>query len=447
MATIIGPGTVLTQDDQWRVIRDGSVLIDGDRVVEVGGFGEMLMSHPEAKLYDAGGRTIMPGLINAHAHFYGLFARGISLKDPAPTTFRQVLERLWWRLDRALDHEGVRLSALLGGVAALRAGCTTVFDHHASPNCIDGSLDQVAEAMERLGLRACLCYEVSDRDGPEKAAAGIAENVRFARSLGGPAPDATGQAPDAPAPRPRLAAKFGLHAAFTLADETLAATRRAEADLGLGFHIHCAEGPEDRGAPARLHQAGILGAKTILAHCVHVDDADLALLAETGTTVSHQPHSNMGNAVGWSRLQEMAGKGVPTALGTDGYTFDMLETMRTAAVLHAHETGRPGAGVAEFAKVMLRGNAALASAIFGRKVGTLVPGAAADIILLDYFPPTPIDAGNLPWHLQFGMAAPQVYTVWVDGRLVMEGRCITSVDEIALARRATDVAAATWERF
>lgn len=436
MAMIIGPGTVLTQDDQWRVIRDGAVLIEGDRVVEVGGFGEVLMGHPEAALYDAGGRTIMPGLINAHAHFYGLFARGISLKDPAPTTFRQVLERLWWRLDRALDHEGVRLSALLGGIAALRAGCTTVIDHHASPICIDGSLDQVAEAMDRLGLRACLCYEVSDRDGSEKAAAGIAENVRFARSLGG-----LGGA------RPRLAAKFGLHAAFTLTDETLAEARRAEAGLGLGFHIHCAEGPEDRGAPARLHQAGILGSSTILAHCVHVDDADLALLAETGTTVSHQPHSNMGNAVGWSRLQQMAKTGVPTALGTDGYTFDMLESMRTAAVLHAHETGRPGAGVAEFAKVMLRGNAALASAIFGRKVGALEPGAAADIILLDYFPPTPIDAGNLPWHLQFGMSAPQVHTVWVDGHLAMEARQIRSVDEIALARRATDVAAATWERF
>ncbi|MDF2631102.1 MAG: putative chlorohydrolase/aminohydrolase [Symbiobacteriaceae bacterium] len=443
MAWIIGPGTVLTQDDQWRVIRDGAVLIDGDQILAVGSFGDLLMSHPEAKLYDAGGRTIMPGLINAHAHFYGLFARGISLKDPAPATFRQVLERLWWRLDRALDHEGVRISALLGGIAALRAGCTTVIDHHASPNCIDGSLDQVAQATERLGLRACLCYEVSDRDGPEKAAAGIAENVRFARSLGA---RAGGAGPGA-GPVPRLAAKFGLHAAFTLLDSTLAAARRAEADLGLGFHIHCAEGPEDRGAPARLHQAGILGPATLVAHSVHIDEADMALLAETGTTVSHQPHSNMGNAVGWSRVADMAARGVRTALGTDGYTFDMLESMRTAAALHAHETGRPGAGVAEFAKVMLRGNAALASAIFGRRVGALAPGATADIILLDYFPPTPIDAGNLPWHLQFGLSAPQVQTVWVGGRRVLEAREVPAVDEIALARRALDVAAATWERF
>jgi len=436
LATIIGPGTVITQDAAWRVIRDGAVVVEGDAVLDTGGFGEMLMRYPGAAIHDAGGRTIMPGLINAHAHFYGLFARGISLKDPAPITFRQVLERLWWRLDRALDHEGVRLSALLGGIAALRAGCTTVIDHHASPNCIDGSVDQVAEATGRLGLRACLCYEVSDRDGPERAAAGIAENLRFAAAASG---GGRGHG--------RLAAKFGLHASFTLSDATLAAARKAEADLGVGFHIHCAEGPEDRGAAERLRQHGILGPQTIVAHCVHIDDDEMMMLAESGTTVSHQPHSNMGNAVGWSRLLEMERRGVRVALGTDGYTFDMLETMRAAAVLHAHETGLPGTGVGEFGRILLKSNAALASSIFGRRIGSIEPGAVADLLLLDYYPPTPVNAGNLPWHLQFGLAAPQVHTVWVDGRAVLKNREILGADEVALARRANDVAAATWERF
>ncbi|HWI60476.1 MAG TPA: putative aminohydrolase SsnA [Symbiobacteriaceae bacterium] len=430
MALIIGPGTVITQDEQGRVLRDGAVVIEGDAIVDVGGFGDMLMRYPAAAIHLAGGRTIMPGMINAHAHFYGLFARGISLKDPAPITFRQVLERLWWRLDRALDHEGVRISALLGGIAALRAGCTTVVDHHASPNCIDGSLDQVAEATEQLGLRACLCYEVSDRDGAAKAAAGIEENVRFAQHT-----------------TQRTKAKFGLHASFTLSDSTLAAARRSADALGLGFHIHCAEGPEDRGAAERLRQAGILGPQTIVAHCVHVDEDEMLMLAETGTTVSHQPHSNMGNAVGWSRLLEMQQRGVRVALGTDGYTFDMLETMRTAAVLHSHETGLPGTGVGEFGRILLKANAELATGIFGRRVGALVPGAVADLLLLDYYPPTPVDAGNLPWHLQFGLSAPQVHTVWVGGRLAMQDRQIPGVDEAAVARRARDVAAATWRRF
>jgi putative selenium metabolism protein SsnA len=464
MAELIGPATVITQDENGHVLQDAGVVIGGSMILAAGPFADLQRAFPEAAWFDAGGRTLMPGLINAHAHFYGMFARGLSLKDPPPTTFRQVLERLWWRLDKALDLEGVYLSAALGGISAIRAGCTTVIDHHASPNCMDGSLDAVAQAAHDLGLRACLCYEVSDRDGPERAAAGIAENVRFARALGatGGGAGGTGAGGSAGGTRAgssggRLAAKFGLHASFTLEPETLARARRAEANLGTGFHIHCAEGPED-GADAlarygkpvvqRLHDEGILGERSILAHCVHVTEAEVALLAHSGTWVSHQPHSNMGNAVGWARLLAMAENGVSAALGTDGYTWDMFETMRTAAVLHSHETGVPGAGVGEFARILLRSNAALASQIFGRKLGVVEPGAAADLVLLDYHPPTPVTAGNLPWHLQFGMAAPQVHTVWIDGAKVLRDRQLPyAVDEQGLAARARQVAGPTWERF
>jgi putative selenium metabolism protein SsnA len=442
---LIGPGLVITRDRTNQVIPGGGVVLEGSSILEVGEFRELRARHPGALHLDAGGKAIMPGFINAHAHFYGLFARGISLKEPPPQTFRQVLERLWWRLDKALDGRGVYLSAALGAVAALRTGCTTVIDHHASQGAIDGSLDRVAEAVEWVGLRAALCYEVTDRDGPERAQAGIAENVRFARSLG--AGDGGGG---------RLAAKFGLHASFTLEDETLAAARRAEEGLGVGFHIHCAEGPEDgaharvahgRKVVRRLWDQGILGSRSIVAHCVHTDEEEMGLLAESGTTVAHQPHSNMGNAVGWARLLRMRERGVRAALGTDGYTWDMIETMRTAAALHSHQTGAPGAGVAEFADVLFAGNSALASDTFGRQVGLLEPGAAADIILLDYYPPTPLTAGNLPWHVQFGLSGALVDTVLVDGRVVMRGREIPNLDEEALAREARDVALATWQRF
>lgn len=442
MPLLIGPGTVITLDGAGRVIPGGGVVVEGSGIAAVGEYEQLRAHYPGADYLDAAGRAILPGLINAHAHFYGLFARGMALKDAPPQTFRQVLERLWWRLDRALDHRAVYFSAALGGVAALRAGCTTIFDHHASPSAIDGSLDRVAEATQALGLRAALCNEVSDRDGPVRARQGIAENVRFARQVqrGG-----------------RLAAKFGLHASFTLTDETLGLVQLAEAELGAGFHIHCAEGPED-GAHARVHHGkstvqrlldeGVLGPRSIVAHCVHIDDAEMGLLAESGTTVTHQPHSNMGNAVGWARTLRMRERGVKVALGTDGYTWDLLESMRTAAALHAHETGAPGAGVGEFADVLLRGNAALASATFGRPIGRLEPGAAADLILVDYFPPTPLSAGNLPWHLQFGLHAPLVHTVLVDGRVVLRDRQVLGVDEEALAREAREVVApAVWERF
>ncbi len=439
--SLIGPGTVITQDAAGTVLTNGGVLVAGDRIAAVGTFADLREAYPEADVVHAAGGTIMPGLINAHGHFYGLFARGLSLKDPPPETFRQILERVWWRLDKALDERGVYLSAALGGIAALRAGCTTVIDHHASPNVIDGSLDLIAEAVDGLGLRAALCYEVTDRDGPERAAAGIAENVRFARQRH---------------PGGRIAAKFGLHASFTVGPQTMVASRRAEADLGVGFHIHCAEGPEDgvdarerygKKVVRRLLDDGILGPRTILGHCVHIDDEEIGWIAGTGTTVSHQPHSNMGNAVGWSRILKMQAQGVKVALGTDGYNWDMIEAMRTAAALHSHMSRSQGAGVGEFAGVLLHSNAALVSETFGRRVGVLEPGAAADLIVLDYFAPTPVSGGNLPWHIQFGMSAAQVRTVLVDGRIVMRDRQILGLDEEELAREAQAVAVGTWERF
>ncbi len=124
----------------------------------------------------------MPGNICSHTHFYGAFARGLYIPGPAPKDFPEILRRLWWTLDMALDDDGVLSSALVCLVDAIRNGTTTLFDHHASPMHIDGSLDIIAGAVEAAGLRAVLCYEVTDRNGPEGAAAGIAENVRFIKA-------------------------------------------------------------------------------------------------------------------------------------------------------------------------------------------------------------------------------------------------------------------------
>lgn len=441
MQTLIGPGLLLTMDDEWRVLEQAGVLVEGDEVRAVGEFSALRLQYPATRHLDARGMVIMPGLINAHAHFYGMYARGLSLKDPPPQTFRQVLERLWWRLDKALDPKAVYFSAALGAAAALRAGCTTVIDHHASPNAILGSLSEVAQAVEQVGLRACLCYEVTDRDGPDRAAMGIAENLRFAAEVQHSA---------------QFRALFGLHASFTVGPATMRRAVQEARSLGLGFHIHCAEGPEDgahslvhHGRPVakRLLDEGLLGPQTILAHGVHLSEAEMVLLAETGTAVSHQPHSNLGNAVGFARILHMQERGVPVLLGTDGYTWDMFETMKAAAVLHSHSTGVPGAGVGEFAGVLLRNNAALASRLFGRPVGRLAPGAAADLILVEYHPPTPVTPGNLPWHIQFGMQAAQVHTVMAGGQVVLENRRVLGLDEAEVARAARAHHAEVWERF
>lgn len=440
--TLVGPATVVTLAEGG-IVQNAGVAIAADRIDAVGEWSDLVARYPGARRLEAGQGMILPGLINAHAHFYGLFARGLALKDPPPQTFRQVLERLWWRLDKALDHRGVYSSALVAGIAAIRAGCTTVIDHHASPRAIPGSLDQIEAAMDLLGLRACLCYEVSDRDGSEAAERGIRENVRFIERV-------------LSRPNGRIRAKFGLHASFTLSPETLREARQAESAYGTGFHIHCAEGPEDgahsrarfgKRVVERLLDEGILGPRSIVAHCVHVDEHEIGLLAETGTTVTHQPQSNMGNAVGWARFLRMKERGVPVALGTDGYGWDMVESMRTAALLHSHMSGHPGTGVGEFARVLLEDNARLASNIFGLPVGRLEPGAAADLIVLDYYPPTPLTPENLPWHLQFGITAGLVRTVVVAGRAVMVDRRVVGLDEVEVAAEARKVAEATWERF
>lgn len=446
MALLVGPGLVATLGAAG-VVEDGGVLVEGDRIAAVGPFDALRARHPEARLVGAGGGLVLPGLTNAHTHLYGLFARGFAFRGPAPRSFRQILERVWWRLDRALSLEAVHVSALAALAESLRAGVTAVCDHHASPSAIPGSLDAIARAARALGIRACLAYEVTDRGGPEGARAGIEENVRVIRAVAGGRGGGL------------LAARFGLHAAFTLSDETLAACRRAAEDLGAdfpGFHVHVAEGPEDpadsllrsgRRTVHRLAAAGILGRGTFVGHGVHLDEEEIALLAATGAVLTHQPHSNMGNAVGWPRILHMRERGVRVALGTDGFVPDMFETLRVAALLHAHQTGVPSAGAAEFGEVLLRDNPAVLSEVFGVPLGRLEPGAAADVVVTGYRPPTPVTPQNLASHLFYGLSPARIATVIVAGRVVVDGGRLVTVDEEDLAREARQMAAAVWARI
>ena len=221
---LITNATLVTWGVKPQILPDHCLRVEGDRIEALGPSAQLPPAAPGEAVLDARGQLVMPGNICAHTHFYGAFARGLAIPGEAPKDFPDILARLWWKLDKALTPDDVRHSALVCLVDAVKHGTTTLIDHHASPNAIDGSLDIIAEAVEQAGLRACLCYEVTDRDGPERAQAGIAENVRFAQSL-------------AKNPRPALAATFGLHASLTLSDETLEACRAAHAG---GFHVHVA---------------------------------------------------------------------------------------------------------------------------------------------------------------------------------------------------------------
>jgi putative selenium metabolism protein SsnA len=441
---LITNATVATWECPNRLLTNHSIYISGDRIREIGPSSKIDPLHPKTRRLDADGQLVMPGAICAHTHFYSAFARGLAVPDPAPKDFPDILNRLWWPLDRALHEDDVRYCALMCLVDAIRNGTTTLFDHHVSPSAIDGSLDVIAEAVDKSGLRAVLCYEVSDRNGPETTDAGIKENVRFSRRL-------------ASNPQPRLAAMFGLHASLTLSGATLQACRSA-APEGAGFHIHVAEHEADQydslgrtqmRVVDRLNNHGILGPKTIAAHCVHVDAAEIQVLKETGTWVTHQPRSNMNNAVGSAPVESLHRAGVRVCLGNDGFSNAMWDEWKAAYFLHkatSRDPRRMDGG--QLMQMAIRNAAALAGSYFtDAPIGVLVPGAFADLVLVDYQSPTPVTADNLPWHIIFGFQPGMVTTTIVAGKVLMRDRKLLTLNEAEIAAHARELASKAWNRF
>lgn len=440
---LVGNGRLITHDDRQPYFEDGSVLINDGLIAAVGPTAKLRNAHPAVRFFDAQDRVIMPGLINTHTHLYSTLARGMALKDASPGNFQEILERLWWRLDKVLTLEDVYWSAMVGMIDCIRNGVTTVFDHHASPGAVEGSLFRIAGAAIETGLRGCLCYEVSDRDGADVAAQGIEENRAFLQHCK--------QSTDS-----QLHGLFGLHASFTLSDKTLARCSKAAADFDSGFHVHTAEAASDVDQCQRKHgkrvverwrDHGILGSRTLAAHCVHVNDREIDLLRDSKTNVVHNPESNMGNAVGCAPVLEMMRHGVRVGLGTDGYTADMFESLKVANLLQKHKSGNPGVGWAEPPQMLFRENAAIATECFGRPVGKLVPGAIADIILVNYDPPTPLHAANLNSHILFGLFGGAVATTIIGGQVVMDDRKLRAIDEKEVMAKARAAAAELWKRF
>ncbi len=439
---LITNGVLVTWDKDSRVLTDHAVYIADGTIQALGPTAELVARYPQAEQLDAHGQLVMPGNICAHTHFYGAYARGMAIPGPAPENFPQILERLWWPLDKALDKDSVRASALVCLVDAIKHGTTTLIDHHASPNFIDGSLDVIANAVDQAGLRGVLCYEVTDRDGEAKMQAGIAENVRFIQAA---------------KERSRIAGTFGLHASLTLSNATLQACVDAN-PAGEGFHIHVAEHEADeedslkksqKRVIHRLHEFGILGDKTITAHCVHIDESERQVVQDTGTWVTHQPRSNMNNAVGAAKIDEMLSLGMPICLGNDGFSNNMWADWKAAYLLHkvvSRDLRR--ANGADIARMAVDHNARLTERFFPEMhLGTLTEGAQADIILVDYHPFTPLNGGNLPWHIIFGFESSMVTTTIVDGVVLMRDRELLTLDEAAIAAEALALAPGVWERY
>lgn len=419
-------GGLLLHLDPPRVER-ADVRVSGEAITEV---APSLAPRPGERVVDVSRQWLLPGLVCGHHHLYSALACGMPFVSEPPTSFADMLAKVWWRLDRALDEEGVRASGLVGGLLALKAGTTTIIDHHASPAFIEGSLEALDESLESVGQRRVLCYEVTDRGGSAKAAAGLRAHEGLLRR------GAT----------PYSAALVGVHASFTVSDRTLTACAALAREHGTGIHIHVAEATDDEtttGEPlvSRLERTGALIEGSLYAHCVHLSRQELRALDEAGVWIAHQARSNMNNAVGYAPLRSF---GERTLLGTDGIDGDMLSELKTA-YFRAQEGGT-GAGPDRML-TMLAANARYASSRLGVKLGRLEPGYAADLVVLDEQPGPPLTSENLAAALVFRLTPAQVRSVMIGGRFALTDRRHASLDEGALAARAERAALDTWERM
>jgi len=436
---IVTNGRLVTRDPARPYFEDGAVVFDGPSIVDAGDAAALRARYPGAEIIDAKGGVIMPAFINAHTHIYSALARGLAIDGYNPTNFYEVLDGQWWYIDRRLTLDGTRASAAALCIDCIKQGVTTIFDHHASFCEIPGSLFAIAGEAKKFGVRACLCYEVSDRDGEEKCLQAIRENADFITYC-------------EKEKDPMLAAMFGGHALFTISDKTF--DRMTEANNGrTGYHIHVSEGMNDvydslqtygRRPVQRLQDHGILGEKTILGHCIHVNTAEIEIIRETGTMCVNNPESNMGNAVGCSPVLQLFKHGITVGLGTDAYTNDMLESLKAALAIQRHNACMPNVGWGEATAMLFENNAKVAAKYFPAPLGVLKPGAAADIIVMDYKPFTPFSGENVDGHMLFGMTGRQCQTTIANGKLLMRDRELVGVDEEAVNAHILEQSRKLW---
>lgn len=440
---ILKNGRVITQDKDRPYIEDGAVVIEGNKIIAVDTTENILAKYKEEDIIDVDGKVIMPGFINTHHHIYSAFARGMASSGKPNENFLEILENLWWKIDKKLSLEDLKYSAYTTYIDCIKKGVTTVFDHNASPFAVTGSLDSIADAAKDLGLRTCLCYEVSDRDGEKIAQEGIDENINFIKKYNTDEQN-------------MIKGMFGLHASFTLSDETLRKCDEELKGLNAGYHVHVAEGIDDleqclekygKRVVERLRDMNILGDKTIAVHCIHVTDDELNILRDTNTMVVHNPESNMGNAVGCQPFLELHQKGITIGLGTDGYTSDMTESMKVANIIHKHVKQNPSVAWGEVPVSMFENNRKIAQKYFSGDLGILRAGALADVIVVDYDPLTPMNENNINSHILFGFTGKDIVTTIIDGKVIMQDRKLVGINEKEIFKTSREVAKKLWDRM
>ncbi|MEA3506378.1 MAG: putative aminohydrolase SsnA [Elusimicrobiota bacterium] len=441
MGILIEGGIVVTLDKTNRVINPGAVYIEDNNVKEIGPLKELKQKYSDADVLDASNRVVMPSFINTHHHFYSTFARGLNIPGEAPKDFGEILENMWWKLDDALLAESIYYSSLIPLMESVRNGVTGVIDHHESQSYQLGSLDEIAKAVEEVGIKASLCLGISDRFG--KGREGLDESRRFLEKI-------------SKSPSENINGMVGLHASFTVGEDSLNESVMIADEFNTGIHVHCAEDISDqeitrkkygKSVVERFKDAGVLNSKSLLVHCIHIDNDEIKMIKESGASVVHNPESNMNNAVGYAKVLDLYSKGIDVGIGTDGMASSMLGQMRCAFFQTRNEHRDPTVGFMETPDMLLGNNPKILKKVAGWDMGTIQEGQSANIATIDYNPVTPLNGDNFLGHLLFGMSAPVVDSTICSGKLIMRHKKILTVDEVKIYEQARAAARKVWDRI
>ncbi|MCX8094916.1 MAG: putative aminohydrolase SsnA [Caldisericia bacterium] len=433
--------SIFTGGENPKFIKNG-VIVFNNKIIKIFENEDELKNY-NCEIIDGKGKLLIPGLIISHDHLYSSLARGISLKQASPRNFYEILDKLWWKLDLALDRESIYYSALIGIIDAVKCGVTTIIDHHASFGFIKYSLDEIENAQNLIKLRLSTCFEVSDRWGEEKAKESIFENLRFIEK--------TEKREDK-----MIVPTFGLHALFTISEKTLKMCSEIGKDKKTSFHVHLSEDKFDRDynlsffglSPIeRLNKENMLNEKTLLIHCVHIDEKEKDLIKDKKSIVVHNPESNMNNAVGLPDIFSLLNRGVVVGLGTDGFTQDMFRETQVLYIAHKHEKQNSNIGFNESYKLLFVNNPKIAKLIFNEKIGEIKEDYKSDFVLLNYNPPTPLNETNFFGHFIFGLSSRFVSDVYVNGEIILKDGKILGIDEEKIFYESIRVAKNLWERF
>lgn len=439
---LIAAPFIFTNDKKLGLLESGGILVDNGKISEVGLFEQLKAAHPEVTTENLGEGLITPGLVNLHHHLYSSFARGWAVPGEPPQDFAQILERVWWRLDKALGRDDIYYSAIVGLCESIQSGVTAVVDHHASQYTVKDSLDLIAEAFKLVGLRGSICFELSDREGEKIFDIALKESVG---ALGKWPVGAKGE---------RISAMVGIHAALTLSDNSLKKISDATKLYNAGYHFHLAEDAIDQKeslekygirATERFAKFGLLNEKSLAVHGVHLEKSEIELLRNHNVNLAICPRSNQNNAVGFAKWWDY--DGVSIGWGSDGIGSDILNEAKSALYLSRYIKCDPDFGFGQVGDIMLNSNPDIYAKLTGQQIGRLAPGYPADFVFWRYQAPTPITASNILGHYLYGLYNQKADSVWVEGQPLLKASQFVNFDYQKLMAESRQLAKALWDRI